>query len=902
MHCGCDTLSMHCGCDTLSMHCGCDTLSMHCGCDTLSMHCGCDTLSMHVEEFESAPDMMGRDVAVRVSDIRQLANHQAIDTLSDRFDETVFCRGIGTPSAHVEAFEWVQKDATNEPITRKTMDGILSNRLKKNLKEKPAVDMFRSGWRMERYCRKENRFYYLFISPMKEIKFRSLKSATEFYQSLTLEFHGDEWKAYEQFLGNVEGSGKNINNYVYSSGKRLGSVVVNPGKIDGFFHMKDNAKKGGGSVARKRASKAKITLPAGDMKWAPATNNFSTGWKTKTYFSRNGGRSNPNKRYVSPIKNITFRLLHEAKDFDQLLVACAGDEDEALQKFESNRIHFGKRKHYSISRVGKTSSTSDNDGGGKRPCSSPKRPKGKAKPINKAAMAKAGKKKTKVLKEKEKERWKKRKGEAIRKRNQTATTPRSKSTGHIPSSRLQASTAPSGNMMDCPFRTSASTAIDNGLNCDEIKITRLKPSKKTSFFSEHFKGRTLRVVSSLSDDPPEKVVTHNDTKYTLASAKLIKDKQGGTFTKEKLIELVYIRAKNLHKELEKICSFSLMRPEKVVARLAHLQSEAHSILYVDRSKVKLIKEDGHEGCGFYPEGFFDSLSKTIDAIQVRMVGPKLGLAKGMLIKKRGITHIELPSSMLKAPKSSHDEQRWVAVVIKNSFPSQENVQMERMLDPDAAHPTKSWKEKDKKQLSPMYERMLIGFGVSKSLVKSYTIRSRQPMKLKHAHMKGSVDPTGGLPEGKVFITGHSTSNNNRKLFGKIYKKVYLSRSPSLEPTDAKLVSVIGSKPKDMSKADWDLLCGYKFGTIIFPRLGSKLSTPLSSMIAGGDLDGDDYFVLWDGAILKNLLLGKDKVTKKSRKLLHKLELPEGSTHVNKKTKFSKHPDTKWLSKAQNIML
>ena len=100
------------------------------------------------------------------------------------------------------------------------------------------------------------------------------------------------------------------------------------------------------------------------------------------------------------------------------------------------------------------------------------------------------------------------------------------------------------------------------------------------------------------------------------------------------------------------------------------------------------------------------------------------------------------------------------------------------------------------------------------------------------NFKGCSDPTvGGLPANKVFITGYTTDKDNgRALFGKVHPKVYLSRSPSLQPTDAKLVSVIGRKPNDMSKDDWDKLCSYKFGTIIFPR--SMGTTPLPCVIAG----------------------------------------------------------------------
>ncbi len=101
-----------------------------------------------------------------------------------------------------------------------------------------------------------------------------------------------------------------------------------------------------------------------------------------------------------------------------------------------------------------------------------------------------------------------------------------------------------------------------------------------------------------------------------------------------------------------------------------------------------------------------------------------------------------------------------------------------------------------------------------------------------AHLKGCIDPTGALPQKKVFISGYTKDSDNiRALFGKVHTKVYLSRSPSLEPTDAKLVSVIGSKPKEMSKDDWDMLCGYGFGTILFPRSKGG-STPLPRVIAG----------------------------------------------------------------------
>jgi len=460
------------------------------------------------------------------------------------------------------------------------------------------------------------------------------------------------------------------------------------------------------------------------------------------------------------------------------------------------------------------------------------------------------------------------------------------------------------NLMESPFNSRPLQTPKDGLNCCEMKIVRIKPSKKPCFFTERFPNRILRIENGLDSDPPQKLVTSRGMKYTLASGKVMQEKKGlrPQFNNEKRIELVYIRTQGLQKELEKICSFSLMKPEKVVARLAHLQSEAQKILYIDMRYIEWIKEEGHEGCGFYPEGFFNDWSrKNYDAMQVRILGPKIGLTKGMLLRKRGITRIQLPESMRKAPPSRTCDERWAAVVIKNVYPSEENNQLGRHLDPEGT-PAKSWREKVRKPLSSMYQRMLIGYGVKESDVTTYTKKSRNSHKMRHAHLRGCTDPTGKLPEHKVFISGYiSSSDNSRELFGKVHKKVYLSRSPCLEPSDAKLVSVVGTKPKGMDDDDWKLLCSYKFGTIIFPK--STLFDPLPCLIADGDLDGDDYFVLYDEEILNHLLHSKDKLTVKSRKLLHKLELPDGAgLIINKKSKFSKNADNKWLAKAQDNML
>jgi hypothetical protein len=124
-----------------------------------------------------------------------------------------------------------------------------------------------------------------------------------------------------------------------------------------------------------------------------------------------------------------------------------------------------------------------------------------------------------------------------------------------------------------------------------------------------------------------------------------------------------------------------------------------------------------------------------DSIQVRIVGPKLGLAKGMLLKRQGISCIQIPESMIKAPSSETCDANYAAVIIKNEFPSDENIQIGRFLDPDAKDPRQSWKMKVKKPLSKMYRRMLVGHGVKHADVVAYTRSAKDHVKLKHGESR-----------------------------------------------------------------------------------------------------------------------------------------------------------------------
>ncbi|KAL7546948.1 hypothetical protein ACHAWF_010266 [Thalassiosira exigua] len=439
--------------------------------------------------------------------------------------------------------------------------------------------------------------------------------------------------------------------------------VVSPGQYDVAIERKSpNENRVASAVALRRES---VSLEGGAHKAKNSPPGL--GWK--------GRAVKEGKRFVthwsSPQRNVEFTRHTRACEFEKLLGQFDGDEDKALLEYKKQRR--GKRAYMIAARQ------RDNKD-----------------------------------------------GERTAKRSDYQKTTRSRLTNAI--HRRTNEETHKCHFLESPFGSSSPPAPEYGLNCDEIKITRVKPSGKTSFFNEMFRNRIVRVESSLNDSTsPRKTITLNGLKYSLASSKVDDNKQGGPFSfgNVRRVEQIYIRMNGLQKELEKLCGFNHMVPEKAVARLAHLQAEAKQIRYVDVSEIERIKEEGHEGCGFFPEGFFEC-----DAIQVRIIGPNLGLAKGMLLKKRGITRIQLPKSMMKALPSDTCDENWAAIVVKNAFPSEENKSLGRFLDPeeDAAP---SWKEQKKKALSKMYKRMLRGYGVKMSDVFTYAERSQEPQKLRH---------------------------------------------------------------------------------------------------------------------------------------------------------------------------
>lgn len=210
-------------------------------------------------------------------------------------------------------------------------------------------------------------------------------------------------------------------------------------------------------------------------------------------------------------------------------------------------------------------------------------------------------------------------------------------------------------------------------------------------------------------------------------------------------------------ELDRIVRFGSLGA-KTCSRLEHLQSEAYGLQDIHYKCIEPIEEQGNVGCGFVPQGFFKGIKgcKSANVFQIRIIGPRVGLIKGLLLVKQGIDRIQIPKSMIKAmpAKTEYGEKapEVATVVFKNTAPSNPNKDLGKLLDPNAK-PCDKYMGELQDKLSSMYQRILVGFGVSEELCNAYVQRARKVKTLRHATLMGVADPTGKISYGQVFIPG-----------------------------------------------------------------------------------------------------------------------------------------------------
>ena len=406
-------------------------------------------------------------------------------------------------------------------------------------------------------------------------------------------------------------------------------------------------------------------------------------------------------------------------------------------------------------------------------------------------------------------------------------------------------------------------------NFDEqgSEIPVIKYEKEVSFLRWHCPGKVLIKTGRLADKNCKIETTFSEfgNTYCLIATKIEKQTQSYGHYEYAAFRAHYIRYDNKTPEqaiaktkqmLETLGNFAALPSNKVVSRLDLLVSPAardgrKNILHrvVDLSKFELIQECNHYGCGFIPKELLASLlgensqeAIKTTAVQVRIVAPRLGIFKGMLVSKLGIKKIQLPPSMLKVPASKEAHTLEAAYVLfKRLSPTKSSEQMDRKINPNvSSEPTKSSK---KTKLGDGASNVLSSLGVSDETLIQYRADSCIDWQMRnHSYCVGVCDPTDALPPGSVFVTGLGVGSNVSNQY------VFVTRDPCTEPRDGQVLKRIVVRPCGMSQEKWNELCSWHFGVIIFAKPDPE-DVPIPEIIANGDLDGDLYLVLWDSQIL-----------------------------------------------------
>jgi len=458
---------------------------------------------------------------------------------------------------------------------------------------------------------------------------------------------------------------------------------------------------------------------------------------------------------------------------------------------------------------------------------------------------------------------------------------------------------------------------------ETMRMRSRKDEKTLSYLAWWANNRIRQRRYDITDTKAEKPTNEfqdGETTYTLACSKMMDSKGKGSFGQKKTIRLTYLATKypdeidwDIQKELEAIANFRSLTPGKAVARLEHFQTSCnrqHLWDHLTASDFEQIVEDSHLGCGFIPEDMLCSLlknkllSKRVVAIQVRVFAPSMGIFKGMLVRKHGINKIQLPASMWKVGPSRVNKERGIVMIAKGVFPTQGNRYLGNYLSPELSDPPKSFEASHIRCLSKMYVRIWKGFGVPGRDIDRYVEMAKKRNGLHHANLIGVCDPTGKLPEGHIFVTGNDKCprTSKAKLFVKGRNKLFVSRSPCVDPSDAHVLPVVNSKPKIMPKNDWEYLCSFPFGLVIFATPKNGKSVPLPVLVGEGDLDGDSYFVCWDDKILSHF--NKEDVQHTMKRNNCYDESKSSGCLDNKENRGASSiiGSSNWLEAAQNEML
>ena len=138
---------------------------------------------------------------------------------------------------------------------------------------------------------------------------------------------------------------------------------------------------------------------------------------------------------------------------------------------------------------------------------------------------------------------------------------------------------------------------------------------------------------------------------------------------------------------------------------------------------------------------------------------------------------------------------------------------------------------------PMFSSVLYGLQLSSFLSLKKKARILVP---DSATLIGVVDEDGILEEDEVFVQIRRDNFKEKSDGGQqvLQTSMLVTRNPCTHPGDLRLLKAV-DKPE----------LRHLVNVVVFPSKGIR---PLCNMMAGGDLDGDVYFICWDQELIKHL--------------------------------------------------
>jgi hypothetical protein len=404
--------------------------------------------------------------------------------------------------------------------------------------------------------------------------------------------------------------------------------------------------------------------------------------------------------------------------------------------------------------------------------------------------------------------------------------------------------------------------MDRRIRCIELECNE---NARHNFLNEHFKTLLMKTACYEKQNKMlEKRLTFFNNVYELVSSKIEDKVTYRPGVRERTIEYLYVATEgpdmstiNIQEEFEKIADFASLPSPRVVAKRMQL-GQSYGLATIppftlSSSAFEMIPdimshstdEAMGDGCGFIPcdmlERMLGSRSPRNLAVQVRGFGPRVGIFKGMLVRKPNISRIQLPDSMLKVKPSviTSEDNDWVKFVIIRISPSQLNVAIGKYFDSGVISEKRTASYRPQ-LLSPMILKLWKYLGVPECNIRNHLESQRHYPT--HAWLVGVSDPTNEIPRGHVFVTGFKGRQSS--------KRVFLTRSPCARSTDGRVLPTLLTKPPSMSEVMWHWLQALPFGGLIFSTMAD--THPLPSICGAGDLDGDLYFVCWDKDIVANV--------------------------------------------------